>query len=232
MSVQQKKNIPAKATPITVVDANRYQALLPTLPRPAAAWLETLGFRGLADSHALVPDADGALAQVLAGVAHADDPFALAALPSALPEGIYRLDDQGLALSPDIAALSWSLGAYSFDRYKARKRAPATLVLRTGESAERGMLQAEAITMVRDLVNTPAEHMGPQDLARCAQALAKRHGARFHQVQGDALLKKNFPAVHAVGRASSRAPRLIELNWGKARHPLLSIAGKGVCFDS
>ncbi|MCW5629071.1 MAG: leucyl aminopeptidase family protein [Rhodoferax sp.] len=232
MSVQQKKNIPAKATPITVVDANRYQALLPTLPRSAAAWLETLGFRGLADSHALVPDADGALAQVLAGVAHADDPFALAALPSALPEGIYRLDDQGLALSPDIAALSWSLGAYSFDRYKARKRAPATLVLRTGEAAERGLLQAEAITMVRDLVNTPAEHMGPQDLARCAQALAKRHGARFHQVQGDALLKKNFPAIHAVGRASSRAPRLIELNWGKARHPLLSIVGKGVCFDS
>ena len=232
MTVQLKKTVPASAIPVTVVDAASLQALRPALAPTTTRWLQTLGFRGAADSHALVPAADGELAQVFAGVAHAGDPFALAALPSVLPEGRYRLDSQGLRLSPEMAALSWSLGAYTFDRYKPRKRAAAQLTLLSSASAQRGLVQADAIAMARNLVNTPAEHMGPRDLAQAAQELAKCHGARYHEVQGDALLKKNFPAIHAVGRASSRAPRLIELHWGKTRHPLLSIVGKGVCFDS
>ena len=232
MIVQLKKTPPATAIPITVVDAASLQALRSALAPATTRWLDTIGFRGMADSHALVPAADGELAQVFAGVAHAGDPFALAALPSVLPEGHYRLDTQGLELPADVAALSWTLGGYLFDRYKPRKRAPAKLALRASAAAERGMVQAEAIAMARDLVNTPAEHMGPQDLAKAARDLAKRHGARFSQVQGDDLLKQNFPSIHAVGRASSSAPRLIELHWGKPRHPLLSIVGKGVCFDS
>lgn len=232
MTVQLKKSIPAQAVPITVVDTAAFQTLAPTLAPATTRWLETVGFHGQADSHALVAGADGGLAQVFAGVARADDPFALATLPMALPQGSYCLDGRALALSAEQAALSWALGAYGFDRYKARKRAPAALTLSRNAASARGVQLADAIAMARNLINTPAEHMGPQELADAVQALAKRHGARFGQVTGDALLKKNFPAIHAVGRASERAPRLLELNWGKARHPLLCIVGKGVCFDS
>ncbi len=232
MTVHLKKNPLGNATPITVVDQTSYPALVQTLPPATARWLDTVGFRGAADSHALVPNGDGGLQQVLAGVAHAQDPFALAALPLALPDGSYALTSQALELAPELAAISWALGAYAFDRYKPRRRAPAQLTLPTSVAAERGLAQAGAIAMARDLINTPAEHMGPSDLAKAAQALAKRHGATVTQIRGDALLKHNFPAIHAVGRASSRAPRLIELAWGKARHPRLCIIGKGVCFDS
>ena len=165
-------------------------------------------------------------------MAHASHPFALSALPQALPEGEYRLDEAGLALGAEQAAMSWELGAYLFDLYKPRRRPAALLMLAPSPDAERGLAQATAIAATRDLVNTPAEHMGPEELAKAAQMVAKQHGAKFSQIVGDALLKKNFPAIHAVGRASTRAPRLIELNWGKAKDPLLSIVGKGVCFDT
>ena len=130
MTVHLKKTVAAKSVPITVVDAASFQQLLPALAPATARWLDTVGFQGKPDSHALIPAADGGLAQVFAGAAHADDPFALAALPTALPAGSYRIDDQGMSLSPECAALSWSMGGYAFDRYKARKRAPATLLLR------------------------------------------------------------------------------------------------------
>lgn len=232
MAVQLKKNPPRSATPVTVVDKPGYKALLEHLPSATTRWLDTVGFNGAADSHALVPDADGQLQQVFAGVAHAQDPLALAALPLALPEGHYTLDSRGLALPPEFAALSWELGGYGFDRYKPSGRAPAKLTMTSSAAVQRGLAQARAIALARDLINTPAEHMGPADLAKAAQVLAKQHGATFKQLQGESLLKRNFPAIHAVGRASSRAPRLIELKWGKAKHPRLSIVGKGVCFDS
>jgi len=232
MPIQLKKKPPLGATPITVIDKSGYPALAAKLPAATARWLDTVGFHAAADSHALLPNAEGQLQHVFAGIAHAQDPFALAALPMALPQGHYTLADQGLALPPELAAMSWELGGYGFDRYKPRRREAATLTLPASPATERGLAQAKAIAMARDLVNTPAEHMGPAELAKAAQALAKHHGATFKQVQGESLLKQNFPAIHAVGRASSRAPRLIELNWGKAKHPRLCIVGKGVCFDS
>jgi leucyl aminopeptidase len=232
MTVKLKKSPPAKATPITVVDRAAFQALAPGLPAATRNWLATVGFVGAADSHALLPAADGRLAQVFAGVAHAAHPFALASLPLALPAGDYRLDDAGLALQPEAAAMSWELGGYRFDLYKPARREPATLWLKPGADAERGLALATAVAATRDLVNTPAEHMGPAELAAAAQALAKQYGASFAEIVGDALLKKNFPSIHAVGRASTRSPRLIEINWGNPRHPKLALVGKGVCFDT
>ena len=233
MTVHLQKTIPAGAVPITVVDRAAFQQLAPNLPAPTRHWLKTLGFTGAADSHALVPDGHGTLGQVFAGVARADHPFALAALPTALPEGHYRLaDGQGLAVAAEQAAMSWELGSYEFDLYKPRRRAAARLYLTPGADAQRGMALATVIAATRDLVNTPAEHMGPEQLAAAARVVAKQHGAKFRQVVGNALLKQNFPAIHAVGRASTRAPRLIELTWGKAKDPLLCLVGKGVCFDS
>ncbi|MBL8333708.1 MAG: leucyl aminopeptidase family protein [Rubrivivax sp.] len=231
MTVTLKKTA-AGATPLHVVDAAGFDATAARFSPAQRQWLATLGFKGAPDTHALLPGDDGRLAGVVAGVRAADHPWALAMLPRVLPAGRYHLADGGLALDATAAAMSWQLGAYQFDRYKPRARPPAELLLAPGAAAERGLMLARAIARVRDLVNTPAEAMGPEQLAEAAQALAKAHGARFRQVVGDALLKQNFPAIHAVGRAAERAPRLIELNWGKPKAPLITLVGKGVCFDT
>ena len=232
MTVQLKKSVTARATPITAVDRAGLAQLLTTLPGATRQWLQTTGFTAAPDSHTLVADAQGQLARVFAGVAAADHPFALSALPNTLPPGSYCLAKDGLQLAPEQASQSWELGAYEFDLYKPRRRAPAELQMPSSPQAQRGLAVAAAVAATRDLVNTPAEHMGPVELAQAARLVARQHGARFREVVGDALLKQNFPAIHAVGRASTRAPRVIELNWGKARDPLLCIVGKGVCFDS
>ncbi len=232
MTVLLKKSIPASAIAITVVDCAEFKRLAPKLPEPTRQWLGTLAFDGRPGSYALIPGADGKLREVFAGVAGAESPFALSALPLALPVGIYRLSDAGMQVPPEQAALSWELGSYEFDLYKARSRASAQLIVLSDPDAQRGMALATVIAATRDLVNTPAEHMGPKELAQAAQMVAKQHGAKFRQVVGDALLKQNFPAIHAVGRASSREPRLLEILWGEPKAPRLSIVGKGVCFDS
>jgi leucyl aminopeptidase len=231
MTVLLKKPA-ADSIPLHAVDAAGFDKASAGLSPSHRQWLATLGFKGAPDSHALLPGDDGRLASVWAGVRAGDHPYALALLPRALPAGRYHLAEPGLALDPTAAALSWQLGSYQFDRYKPRARPAAQLMLAPGVAAQRGLMLAEAITQVRDLVNTPAEHLGPEQLAAAAQALAKSHGARFSQVVGDDLLKKNFPAIHAVGRAAARAPRLIELNWGRPKDPRVTLVGKGVCFDS
>ena len=239
MSVHLKKPA-AGSIPIHVVDLAGFAAAAAALPAAQRQWLATLGFRGAPDTHALLPDAQGRLAAVWAG-ARAGHPYALALLPRALPAGHYHLaaagdlgglGKGGVELDPANLAMAWQLGSYVFDRYKPRPREAAQLSLPAGAAAQRGLMLAEAITLVRNLVNTPSEDMGPEELAQAAQRVARAHGASFKQTVGDALLRRGFPAVHAVGRAAARAPRLIELNWGKPKHPRLTLVGKGVCFDS
>jgi len=220
------------AVPIHLVDRASFTRLTAGLPAAQRRWLATVGFRGAPDTHALLADAEGRVEAVWAGVRSVSDPFALSALPRSLPTGRYRLGDAGLAPDDASAAHSWELGAYVFDLYKPAKREAAELLLPPSADATRGLLMAAATTAVRDLVNTPAEHMGPAELAEAARLVAEPHGASFEQTVGDALLKAGFPAIHTVGRASTRAPRLIELNWGQAKHPKLTLVGKGVCFDS
>ncbi len=222
----------ATATPIQLVDRASFTSHAAKLPAAARQWLATVGFSGAPDSHALLPDDKGRLAAVWAGVREAAHPYALGALPNALPVGTYRLGDAGLAADDEAAALSWSLGSYAFDLYKPRTRAAATLQLPATTTSRRGQLVAEAINSARDLINTPAEHMGPAELAEAAKMVAQAHGAKFRQIVGDDLLKAGFPSVHAVGRAATRAPRLIEFNWGRPKDRKLVLVGKGVCFDS
>ena len=231
MTVTMKK--PGRAAvPIHLVDRASFARLTAELPAAQRRWLTTLGFQGAPDKHALLADAEGRIEAVWAGVRSVHDPFALSALPRSLPVGRYRLGDAGLAPDDEAAAHSWELGAYIFDLYKPAQREAAELLLVPSAGARRGLLIAAATAAVRDLVNTPAEHMGPAELAEAARMVAEQHGASFTQTVGDALLKAGFPAVHTVGRASTRAPRLIELNWGQAKHPRLTLVGKGVCFDS
>jgi leucyl aminopeptidase len=220
------------SVPIHVTTASGFAALAAQQPPVVRQWLKTLGFAGAPDRHALVPGADGKLQAVWAGVRSATDAWALSALPSALPEGRYHLAEDSLALDDAAAALSWELGAYHFDLYKSAPRAPAQLHLASRTDTQRALIVAAAMASTRDLVNTPAEHMGPAELAEAVRLVAKQHGATFKQTVGDKLLAAGFPAVHAVGRAAAREPRLIELNWGKPKHPRITLVGKGVCFDS
>ena len=218
------------------VDRVGFAALGKAIDARARRWLKSLGFDGAPDTHAIVPAEDGSIEAVWAGVRSASDPWVLSLLPKALPAGIYHLGGAGLTLDPGAAALAWELGGYSFDLYKPARREPAELTLPDGDAAQRGLIVAAAISSTRDLINTPAEHLSPAALAEAVRLVAKQHGARFKQVVGDKLLKAGFPSIHAVGRAadeaSGRAPRLIELNWGEAKNPLITLVGKGVCFDS
>jgi leucyl aminopeptidase len=231
----RKNSIPIHAT--TRAGFAAQAAALSAAPRQ---WLQTLGFTGAPDTHALLPGEGGCVQAVWAGVRSATDPWALALLPKALPAGAYHLVDdgaaQGVAMDPAALAMAWDLGGYTFDLYKAARREPAELTLPSTEAAQRGLIIAAALASTRDLVNTPAEHMGPGALAEAVKMVARQHGATFKQVVGKDLLKSGFPAIHAVGRAadaaSGRAPRLIELNWGDPKHPRLCLVGKGVCFDS
>ncbi len=220
------------ATPLHLVDRDSLERLSEALPDPTRAWMTANGFTGAADSFITLPDGEGRLAAVWAGVSSVAHPYALAALPGKLPGGRYRLGDAGLAGDEEAAALSWTLGAYAFDLYKPRKREAAELELASTPASRRGALIGEACNATRDLINTPAEHLGPAELAEAVKLVAKSQGAKFKQIVGDELLKRNFPAIHAVGRAAARAPRLIELTWGRASDPKVVIVGKGVCFDT
>jgi leucyl aminopeptidase len=224
--------------PLVAVTREGCASAAAALPAPLRRWLQSTGFNGAPDTHALLPAADGQLAAVWAGV-RAGDPWSLALAPKALPEGEYHLEagaDAAAVLDPTHLAMAWELGSYSFDLYKPARRATAELCLPDSVATRRGLVIATAKASVRDLVNTPAEAMGPAALAEAVRLVADQHGAKFRQVVGDELLKANFPAIHAVGRAadaaSGRAPRLIELTWGKAKAPRVTLVGKGVCFDS
>ncbi len=222
----------AGACPLIAVDIADCARVVDALPASAAAFARNYGFRGEPFTCCPLPDADGGFLAILVGVADVADPFALSFLPLMLPAGRYRLDDsRGLRIAPALAALGWGLGAYQFSRYKTARRQPAQLCL---DEADRGEAQRllSAAWRVRDLVNTPTEHMGPAELADAAADLGREHGALVRVIEGDSLLDQNFPAIHAVGRASHRAPRLIELDWGNDAHPRVAVVGKGVCFDT
>ena len=217
----------AGTLPITLLTRDGFAAWRKDQPKGTADWLARSGFAAEPGSHCLLPSGD----RVLAGIDSAAGPWATAGLPRALAQGRYRLDG---ALSPAAAtdaALGWALGSYGFGRYRKDPATTATLVWPKGADRAAVERTAAACFLVRDLVNTPAGDMGPGELAQAARALARRHGAKFAVVQGAQLIKRNYPSIHAVGRASVRAPRLIDLRWGR-KGPRVTLVGKGVCFDS
>jgi leucyl aminopeptidase len=206
----------------------------------AKAWLEASGFTAKEGEISLLADADGRLERVFLGLgseAAGNGPlWAFAACPEGLPAGRYRIAGKLAETRASAAALGWALGAYRFTRYRKPGRVPARLVW--PDHARRKSVEnaARATYLVRDLINTPAGDMGPPELATEARALAREFGARVAVITGDTLLSKNYPAIHAVGRAAAKAPRLIDLRWaprGAGRGvPRVTICGKGVCFDT
>ena len=225
----------ARLVPITPLAQAELERWLKRRPAAEAAWVKAAGFTAEPGSICLVPGAGGVLARVLAGIDPDDEIWSYAGLPGRLPAGKpggrYALDGEFSPQAATRAALGWALGSYEFTRYRKSARRFATLAWPKG--VDKGAVQRamEATYLVRDLINTPAGDMGPAELAEAANTLARRHKAKVTVTTGAALLKKNYPAIHAVGRASSRAPRLIDLRWG-AKGPRVTLVGKGVCFDS
>ena len=219
------------ATAIHLVDKTGFDNWAKALSTGQRAALAAQNFDGSGYQVGIVPDGDGWF--VVGGVANPASlsSWCLAKLAEVLPEGTYRLasGDPGPALH------GWLTAQYRFTRYKDAKDAAGPRVLLTGEvrAIDLTLAEARAAAMVADLVNTPAEDMGPAALESVAEALAKEHGATVKAVKGDAL-EKDYPMIHAVGRAAARhhAPRLIRLEWGRDSDPLVAVVGKGVCFDS
>ncbi|MEM1081026.1 MAG: leucyl aminopeptidase family protein [Pseudomonadota bacterium] len=195
-------------------------------------WVAIHAFKGQPGQHLMLPDEDGTLKCVLVGCAEQPDLWTLAPLPAALPEGQYRLADEDALSSATIEhlALGWCLGHYQFDRYKPAHRAAARLVI--DDTMRRAVeIHRDVMFRVRDWVNTPANDLGPGELADIAHELAARSEADIQIIQGEAL-EQECPAIHVVGQAASRAPRLICMQWGDPAHPPLALVGKGVIFDS
>ena len=221
---------PEQSIPVQSLDAEELEAWKASAEPGERDWIEASGFQAAPGSLLLVPDGEGGLGRVLAGREPGDRLWALAHLPTALPEGDYRLANDWSRAERERAAIGWGLGCYRFDRYKQVDRPTARLAL--DKDAERRIRTlVESSAYVRDLVNTPAIDLGPEELAESARSLAAEHGADFRVFQGEEL-EREFPAIHVVGQAASRGPRLIRMQWGREEAPPLALVGKGVIFDS
>ena len=223
----------AGACPVHVVDANGLAQLLGNLTDAHRGWVRSTGWQAKPGTALALPGSDGSIAAVLAGSGGAEPFWALAALPGQLPAGSYAFADEAADAELARRALAWGIGQYAFGRQANFKRAePRKLAWPEGVDSSPILSAVDADALVRDLVNTPAGDMGPAELSQAAAALAAASGAEFREIVGDALLAENFPAIHAVGRASTRAPRLLELRWGEPGRPRVTLVGKGVCFDT
>jgi len=219
------------ATAIHLVDKAGLDDFVKSLPPPQRAALAAQKFEAEGFSHAILPDGDRW--SVVAGVADAASlsSWCLAKLAEVLPAGTYRRADG----EPGPALHGWLTGQYRFERYRAEpsKEGPRILLTRDVKAIDPALAEARATALVRDMVNTPAEDMGPADIEDQAEKIARHGKAEFRVTRGDAL-EREFPMVHTVGRAAerSRAPRMIEIEWGDPKHPRIAVIGKGVCFDS
>jgi leucyl aminopeptidase len=214
--------------PMHAISAAQLPIFLSALPVDSADFLRASGFAAKPGDIALIPGAGGLVGAVV-GIGKEASPWDFGGAPWALPAGSrwHLVADE---VDPAHAVLGWHLGAYRWLRHKQPQRAPAELVPPAG--TENAVMMAEAICAARDLINTPAAELGPQQLAEAAAGLARRHGGRAEIITGEAL-SEGFPCMAAVGAGSPRAPHLAVLRWeGDANGPLVVLCGKGVCFDT
>ena len=225
-----------KSIPIQVLDEAATSALLDGRAPFATRYAEQAQFKGKPGQLLVLPGNDGGPEQVLFGIAAGErvDAQALRALPAKLPAGDYHFSVLPAHLDPAQAALAWALGSYRFDRYKKKDAETPRLIVPEGVDLTETRHLAHACALARDMVNTPANDMGPLQIETIAREIAEQYGAQITVIVGDELLEANYPAVHAVGRAADpkRAPRFIEIAWGQANRPSIAIVGKGVVFDT
>jgi leucyl aminopeptidase len=224
------------AIPIEAVTEAELAAALERLGGQAAGLAETEGFKAKAGQALKLPGLDGKTGRVLLGLGAQPRADAFRSAAGRLPAGDYHLERAPEGLGPTDIAVAWGLGAYRYDRYKPAKEGPARLVLPKGANAHEARAIVHACALARDMVNTPANDMGPLQIETIAREIAGQFGAGITVATGDDLMPEgqNYPAIHAVGRAAvpHRAPRMIEIAWGDEAHPVLAIIGKGIVFDT
>jgi leucyl aminopeptidase len=196
----------------------------------SVAWASANGFSGEAGRTLIVPGEDGALAGALFGTGDGEGALAIGALARALPEGDWHFAAE--PAWPNLAAIALALGGYVFTRYGKKPGKALRFALPAGADAAHVRRMADGVFLARDMINTPTSDMGPDELEKAARTLAAAHKAEVSVIKGDDLLKQNFPMIHAVGRASTGAPRLIDMIWGSPDAPKVTLVGKGVCFDT
>jgi leucyl aminopeptidase len=197
--------------------------------RRAAA---TTDFKAQAGRSLFVTATDGAIERIVLGLGEDGGEILFGVLAREAPEGDYRIAEAPHRFDATLIMTAWGLGAYAFTRYKPRRRGPPRLAIPQGADRQEGERIVRAVWAARDLVNTPANDMGPHALHEAAESVARACGARCEAIVGDALLAQNYPMIHAVGRAAKEAPRLVRLSWGDRDKPCLALVGKGVTFDS
>jgi leucyl aminopeptidase len=223
------------AIPITFATKATWEAISAGLPEPARQFARANAFVAKPGAYLVLPAASGEIAQVIFGLDSESskfrDPFRPGQLPGLLPPGVYRFANVA-AEQAHLATLAFALGCYRFGRYRKSEAPEVRLVPPDGVDVADIARMAEAAALARDLINTPSNDMGPEELAQAAQQLAERFDAKFSCIVGEELTRQNFPLIHAVGMASTRAPRLIDFTWGDPSHPKVTLVGKGVCFDT
>lgn len=225
----------AGAVPITALSKTGFKAWREQAAARERDWAASTGFCADPGKVSLVPDKEGRLGWVLVGMPENEAAmWALAGLSETLPAGAYRLEAVPEGADSSRLALGWALGTYAFDLYRKKEKKKDSARLVWPEGADHGFVErlAGAICLARDLINTPASDLGPAELAEAAERVAAAAGAKCRVIVGDALLAENYPTIHAVGRASDRAPRLVDITWGEENAPKVTLVGKGVCFDT
>jgi len=215
-------------TPLSIIDKKHYEDWLNQQNSHTQNWLKQTSFNG--EGLSLLPNEQGELAQVVFVVATPEHYFACGDLINQLPQGQYLLQCE--EAYKDAICFAWLMGSYSFNRYKKSEKKLPSLAVSNEKQVEKAIKYAQATALTRDLVNTPAADMMPENLGDTTIALTKKFGGSVKQIIGDELLTNNYPTIHAVGRASAHQPRLIDLCWGDEKNPKITLVGKGVCFDS
>ncbi len=223
--------------PLHILDAEGVTSWLDDASASDASWVTANGFTAALGQVVCLPGADGGIGRVLAGwgtaAARSRDRFHLAAIAAALPMAQYVLQPGPIGADLEVECLGWLLGGYRFSRYREDARPVPNLVCPQCVRTERLGKLAEAAFLTQDLINTPARDMGPSALERAFLALAEEFSATANVIRGiDALESANFPMIAAVGAAAADAPRLLDMTWGRADAPKVTIVGKGVCFDT
>lgn len=215
--------------PLTVLDTEQLPSWLAQQPVTTQQWLGSLHFtKGVQ----LLPNEQGKLSQALFVCDSLGDVFACGDLANQLPAGDYYLENIDDATTQLNIAFAWGVGAYRFEHYVKASKPLARLTIDDNALLNTATALVEATRCVRDLINTPAADMMPEHLSAVAQSIAQQFGANFSEIVGDELLKQHYPTIHAVGRASVHAPRLLDFSWGDSHAPKITLVGKGVCFDS
>ena len=229
---------PGDSIPLWLLHENEVEAWRATLAPPLARWLALQNFKGEKHRVVLLPDSGGGLSAAVGGLGRRQGELSLwhaAGFVERLPPRRFRLAQQFTDAEATQLCLGFAYGGYRFDRYRAAKSEAASIEAPPNADLPFVALAAESLRMARDWINTPAQDLGPVELAGAARGLAERHRAAYQEWVGEGLLAANFPTIHAVGRASSEAPRLVELRFtpraGESL-PRLTLVGKGVCFDS